>query len=66
MDTRTIFRCRGVRGGTRRMFHVPGRETLSESSWPLETLWYKAEPKSRAVRQGVRGVHSTVWIARET
>jgi len=39
MDTRTISRCRGVRGGTRRMFHVLGRETLSDSRWPLETPW---------------------------
>ncbi len=39
MDTRTIFRCRGVRGGTLRMFHVPGREALYESSWPLDTAW---------------------------
>ena len=39
MDTRTISRCRGVRGGTLRMFHVLGRETLSDSRWPLETPW---------------------------
>src|SRR6266446_6951410 len=48
------------------MFHVPGREALYESSWPLDTAWYKAEPKSLAVMQGVRGVHSTVCIAGET
>src|SRR5215467_2273822 len=29
-----LFRCRGVRGGTLRMFHVAGREILQSPRWP--------------------------------
>src|SRR5215471_14347704 len=60
------YRCRGVRGGTPRLFHVSGREILPGPRWPLGTAVYKAEPKSLLARQEVRGAHSTAWIAWET
>ena len=66
MDTRTLSRCRGVRGGTLCMFHVAGREILPGPRWPLGTAAYKAEPKSLSAWQEVRGAHSTAWIALET
>jgi hypothetical protein len=68
-DSRTRaprHRCRGVRGGTRRMFHVVGREILSGPSWPLGTTASKAEPKSLPARPEVGGASRTERIAWET
>jgi len=48
------------------MFHVAGREILPGPRWPLGTTAYKAEPKSLAAWQEVRGAYSTGRIARET
>src|SRR5215510_15850518 len=59
------YRCRGVRGGTRCMFHVAGRAILPGPRWPLSTAASKAEPKSLPARQEVRGAPSTAWIAPE-
>jgi hypothetical protein len=60
------FRCRGVRGGTRRLLHVAGRELVLGPRWPLGTTAYKAAPKSLSAQQEVRGAHRTVWIALAT
>jgi hypothetical protein len=58
-------RCRGVRGGTLRMFHVAGWESLPGPRWPLGTAADKAAPKSLPARPEVRGAHRTAWIAWE-
>lgn len=61
-----LYRRRGVRGCTLRMFHVVGREILHGLGWPPRTMEYKAEPKSSSPMQEVRGAHKTVCIALET
>src|SRR5215510_16264842 len=60
------FRCRGVRGGTPRLFHVAGREIWPGPRWPLGTAASKAAPQSLSAWQEVRGAPSTVCIALET
>jgi hypothetical protein len=50
-------RCRGVRGGTRRMGHVGGRAVLSGPRRPRGTAASEAQRQSLTARPACRGAH---------
>ena len=55
MDRGTALQVPGVRGGTRRLFHVSGRVILLGPSGHWERQRGKAAPKSLSAQQEVRG-----------
>jgi hypothetical protein len=61
-----LDRCQGMRGSTRRMFDVVGREVLYGLRRPLGTAAYRAELKSLTAMQEFGRAHCTVCITLET